>query len=155
MAWRAVVDTKRPCPASLSGVWLPRRMMEYRERTWCQKQTAGTLVGFGTSLNLPTGLERALTADVLTTDHATVSAPRPNIPLTSSSHRYEQFERQYPKCDKFHLRTPTRDVALDVASGASRSRRPRSADSYPLDGVSEAVGRPALYLCLRDGIGPE
>ena len=51
MAWRAVVDAKRPSPASLSGVWLPRRMMEYRERTWCQKQTAGTLFGFGTSLN--------------------------------------------------------------------------------------------------------
>ena len=38
---------KRPSPASLSGVWLPRRMMEHRERTWCQKQIAGTLFGFG------------------------------------------------------------------------------------------------------------
>ena len=51
MAWRAVVDASAHPPLPLSGVWLPRRMVECRERTGCQKQTAGTLFGFGTSLN--------------------------------------------------------------------------------------------------------
>ena len=68
---RSLLDGRRcnlpiPLAPSLSGVWLPRRMMKYRERTGCQKQTAGTLFAVGTSLNCQQVLERALTADVST-----------------------------------------------------------------------------------------
>ena len=71
--------------------------MEYRERTGCQKQTAGTLFAVGTSLNSQQVLERALT-------------------LTYSQPTTQRLARRAPMY-------PSRVQAIDTSNSSASARK--------------------------------